>query len=153
MLWCEGCLTARDISLSWASPGYGFWHAFRTRNRTIGYDLYESYLFSVIYFFYFYSQPLQMFCGCFFVSIYLSIIYLYAITKTMCPLSYHHNGFVATHALGHIKVHDVPKCKCIYLYMKVKKQHFKNILAQCLLRLFVLSSLYNFLYIVQYKIQ
>ena len=25
--------------------------------------------------------------------------------KTMCPPGYHHNGFVATHALGH-----VPKC-------------------------------------------
>ena len=22
--------------------------------------------------------------------------------KTMCPLGYHHNGFVATHALGHM---------------------------------------------------
>ena len=25
---------------------------------------------------------------------------IYAIMKTMCPPSYHHNGFVATHALG-----------------------------------------------------
>ena len=23
--------------------------------------------------------------------------------KTMCPPGYHHNGFVATHALGHMK--------------------------------------------------
>ena len=35
--------------------------------------------------------------------------------KTMCPPGYHHNGFVATHALGHmmyehITVHHVPKC-------------------------------------------
>ena len=22
--------------------------------------------------------------------------------KTMCPLGYHHSGFVATHALGHM---------------------------------------------------
>ena len=22
--------------------------------------------------------------------------------KTMCPLGYHHNGFVATHTLGHM---------------------------------------------------
>ena len=22
--------------------------------------------------------------------------------KTMCPLGYHHNGFMATHALGHM---------------------------------------------------
>ena len=27
---------------------------------------------------------------------------LYAIMKTMCPPGYHHNGFVATDALGHI---------------------------------------------------
>ena len=27
---------------------------------------------------------------------------IYAIMKTMCPPGYHHNGFVATHALGHI---------------------------------------------------
>ena len=26
---------------------------------------------------------------------------IYVIMKTMCPPSYHHNGFVATHALGH----------------------------------------------------
>ena len=27
---------------------------------------------------------------------------VYVIMKTMCPSSYHHNGFVATHALGHM---------------------------------------------------
>ena len=33
--------------------------------------------------------------------------------KTMCPPGYHHNGFVVTHALGHMSkqtVHHVPKC-------------------------------------------
>ena len=30
--------------------------------------------------------------------------------KTMCLPSYHHNGFVATHALGQVQVHHVPKC-------------------------------------------
>ena len=40
--------------------------------------------------------------------------------KTMRPPGYHHNGFVATHALGHMRctvwatvlatVHHVPKC-------------------------------------------
>ena len=36
---------------------------------------------------------------------------LYAIMKTMCPLGYHHNGFVATHALGthDVTVHHLPK--------------------------------------------
>ena len=28
--------------------------------------------------------------------------YIYVIMKTMCPPGYHHSGFVATHALGHI---------------------------------------------------
>ena len=27
---------------------------------------------------------------------------VYVIMKTMCPPGYHHNGFVATHALGHM---------------------------------------------------
>ena len=31
--------------------------------------------------------------------------------KTMCPLGYHHNGFVATHALGH----NVYIYRCIYI--------------------------------------
>ena len=36
---------------------------------------------------------------------------MYVILKTMCPPGYHHNGFVATHALGHMMyVHHVPKC-------------------------------------------
>ena len=28
--------------------------------------------------------------------------HIYAIMKTMCPIGYHHNGFVATNALGHM---------------------------------------------------
>ena len=37
--------------------------------------------------------------------IYYNIYYMYVhiIMKTMCPLNYHHNGFVATWALGHKK--------------------------------------------------
>ena len=33
--------------------------------------------------------------------------------KTMCPPGYHHNGFVATHALGHMMD--------IYIYKTVKR--------------------------------
>ena len=29
---------------------------------------------------------------------------IYIIIKTMCSLGYHHNGFMATHALGHIYI-------------------------------------------------
>ena len=39
--------------------------------------------------------------------------------KTMCPPGYHHNGFVATHALGHMiygsscaQVHQLPQSHC-----------------------------------------
>ena len=65
---------------------------------------------------------------------------IYAIMKIMCLHGYHHNGFVATHALRHmiyslcvIYVHHVPKCmscdKCFavitgraycYIYMIYK---------------------------------
>ena len=33
--------------------------------------------------------------------------------KTMCPPGYHHNGFVATHALGHIY-------NVIYIYISLR---------------------------------
>ena len=46
-------------------------------------------------------------------------IYIYAIMKTMCPPGYHHNGFVATHVLGHMmyssscaQVHELPQSHC-----------------------------------------
>ena len=56
-------------------------------------------------------------------------VYIYAITKAMCPPGYHRNGFVATHALGHLRMschkpivitarahcfHD-----CIYIYIYI----------------------------------
>ena len=51
---------------------------------------------------------------------------IYVIMKTMCPPGYHHNGFVATHALGHMmygyimcinrtscaQVHELPQSHC-----------------------------------------
>ena len=41
-------------------------------------------------------------------------MYIYVIMKTMCPPGYHHNGFVATHALGHV---------CVYTYICVYTLH------------------------------
>ena len=45
---------------------------------------------------------------------YVCILYIYAIMKTMCPPSYHHSGFVATHVLEHmmygLPVHHLLKC-------------------------------------------
>ena len=44
---------------------------------------------------------------------------IYVIMKTMCPPGYHHSGFVATHALGHMmygtscaQVHELPQSHC-----------------------------------------
>ena len=44
---------------------------------------------------------------------------IYAIMKTMYPPGYHHNGFVATHALRHMmnrtscaQVHELPQSHC-----------------------------------------
>ena len=43
---------------------------------------------------------------------------IYVIMKTMCPPGYHHNGFVETHALGHMnrtscaQVHEFPQSHC-----------------------------------------
>ena len=48
---------------------------------------------------------------------------IYAIMKIMCPPGYHHNGFVATHALGHMTydcaqryvicpLHQLPQSHC-----------------------------------------
>ena len=39
---------------------------------------------------------------------------MHAIMKTMCPPGYHHNGFVATHALGHMMYGYI-----YYIYMYV----------------------------------
>ena len=49
-------------------------------------------------------------------------IYVYVIMKTMCPPGYHHNGFVTTHALGHMmygcnrtscaQVHELSQSHC-----------------------------------------
>ena len=57
---------------------------------------------------------------------------IYEIMKTMCPPGYHHNGFVATHALGHMmcgsscaQVHALPQSHCgdnregIYIYIYI----------------------------------
>ena len=39
--------------------------------------------------------------------------------KTMFPPSYHHNGFVATHALGHMMYGYIYICEHICIYMKL----------------------------------
>ena len=43
--------------------------------------------------------------------------------KTMCPPSYHHNSFAATHALGHIINHtscaQVHELSQIYIYIYI----------------------------------
>ena len=41
--------------------------------------------------------------------------------KTMCPPGYHHNGFVATHALGHMMYgyDHLYIYVCIYIYIYI----------------------------------
>ena len=46
---------------------------------------------------------------------------IYAIMKTMYPLGYHHNGFVATHALGHV-MYGIYTYVCIYtIYIYIQQ--------------------------------
>ena len=53
---------------------------------------------------------------------------LYVIMKTMCPPSYHHNGFVATHALGHMMYgHTLLVPMNQRLLNKLNKEHKKII--------------------------
>ena len=40
-------------------------------------------------------------------------IYIYEIMKTMCPPGYHHNGFVVTHALGHMMYGLCPSAQVV----------------------------------------
>ena len=51
---------------------------------------------------------------------------IYAIMKTMCPLGYHHNGFEATHALGHM-MYGIYTYVCIYtVYIYIYIQKFTS---------------------------
>ena len=45
-------------------------------------------------------------------------IYIYAIMKRMCPPGYHHKGFVATHALGHMMYTYIYQPKLIREFSK-----------------------------------
>ena len=48
--------------------------------------------------------------------------------KTMCPPGYHHNGFVATHALGHI-------CSIYIKYMYIQMYIYVSISIYYVVRL------------------
>ena len=39
--------------------------------------------------------------------------------KTMCPPGYHHNGFVATHALGHMIYGCIMRMYNIHIYVYI----------------------------------
>ena len=56
---------------------------------------------------------------------------IYAIMKTMCPLGYHHNGFEATHALGHM-MYGIYTYVCIYtVYIYIYKNLPVNAVVDC----------------------
>ena len=46
---------------------------------------------------------------------------MYVIMKTMCPPGYHHNGFVTTHALGHMMYGYIYIYIYIYVYIFLAK--------------------------------
>ena len=87
--------------------------------------IFRFLLYIVIYFTKFVFKTIFCLCNTlpygfqFYIYIY---IYIFAIMKTMCPPGYHHNGFVATHALGHMmysyyrtsyaQVHELPQSHC-----------------------------------------
>ena len=54
----------------------------------------------------------------FIIYIYI-YIYIHVIMQTMCPSGYHHNGFVASHALGHMMydVHDVHDAHDLHIFL------------------------------------
>ena len=50
----------------------------------------------------------------------------YAIMKTMCPSGYHHNGFFATHALGHIMYGTANNLKSCAQGHESTQSHFND---------------------------
>ena len=52
---------------------------------------------------------------------------IYVIMKTMCPPGYHHNGFVATHALGHMMYgYDYGHDYIYYIYICIYIEYIMN---------------------------
>ena len=52
---------------------------------------------------------------------------IYAIMKTMCPPIYHHNGFVATHALGHMMYMILYIYIYVYIYIYICNAYLVDI--------------------------
>ena len=70
--------------------------------------IYMYYIYMPIYLSIFIYMYIYMYI---YVCIYILYIYIYSIMKTKFPPSCHHNGFVATHALGDMTyIH--PSCFC-----------------------------------------
>ena len=46
--------------------------------------------------------------------------------KTMCPPGYHHNGFVATHALGHMNVYVGHVHTYLYMVVFISSFNLQN---------------------------
>ena len=70
-----------------------------------------TYILCIIYTYIYIYRYICIYIYVYIYNIYTSIyiyiyvyvcIYIYAITKTMYPSSYHRNGFLATHPLGHM---------------------------------------------------
>ena len=91
-------------------PGYSIttmvW--WRMRNEAFGHTRVDTFVSCI------YGGMYMCVCVC---------VYIYVIMKTMCPPGYHHNSFVATHALGHIVGHighNRTSCTYVNLVQKIK---------------------------------
>ena len=82
----------------------GFWRSsknqlpFTKRGRKVIYIYIYIYIYVYIYIYIYIHTHTHTHTH---THIYI-YIHIYVILKTMCPPGYHHNGFVAVHALGHM---------------------------------------------------
>ena len=70
---------------------------------------------------------------------------IYVIMKTMCPPGYHHNGFVATHALRYM----------MYGYIGVSRAGIKsnNIYIYIYIYIYIGKNIDKFIYFIYIRIQ
>ena len=88
---------------------------------------------------------------------------MYVIMKTMCPPGYHHNGFVATHALRHIYYAHLPSVRfehsvCrgslmttyIYIYIYIYIYTYIYIYIYIYVYMYIYIYIYIYIYVYVY---
>ena len=89
---------------------------------------------------------------------------IYVIMKTMCPLGYHQNGFMATHALGHMMYgykllvpmnQRVPKSWALFSWLHIYYAHLAfvrfehSVCCRSLITTYIYINIY-YVYIIYY---